>query len=283
MEIKEKKEITAKDIQEAKDEVVAILKGRITDNMTEKQKYKIIFDYFINTYKYDYSILDTEKALDYLKTAFLAYRNILRKYIENIDNYNNISNYERVQKILEQIPRNDENKELLGLMENTQRYYDSAQQFINNNRDYRPGNLFVTHYGVCLNFSTAFKEICDEFNLPCEHVSGHIVSEGINLGHAWNAIAVDDEIRFIDISSAIHSKDGTYPNNKPEDFFNVNLQQLEIADNGKNRVLTEASKEKIEEMKRRIHPFNPNDGDSIVIKSSKHATQNLDDDEPSLD
>ena len=133
---KEKKEIIAKHIKEAKDFAVGILKERITDNMTDEQKYKIIFDYFVNTYKYDYSTLDTEKALDYFRTAFSEYRSVLRKYIENIDNYNNMSNYERAQKIIEQIPRDDENKELLGLMENAQKYYSSAQQFKNNNRNY---------------------------------------------------------------------------------------------------------------------------------------------------
>ena len=280
---KEKKEIIAKHIKEAKDFAVGILKERITDNMTDEQKYKIIFDYFVNTYKYDYSTLDTEKALDYFRTAFSEYRSVLRKYIENIDNYNNMSNYERAQKIIEQIPRDDENKELLDLMENAQKYYSSAQQFKNNNRNYRCGNLFATRYGVCQNFSTAFKEICDEFKLPCESIGGHILSDGINVGHAWNAIAVDDEIRFIDISSAIHSKDGTYVNNKPEDFFNVNLQQLEMADNGKNRTLTDESKEKIEQMKRKLHPFNPNGGGNMSIKNSTNDTQNLDDNELSLD
>ena len=61
------------------------------------------------------SILDAEKALDYFRTAFSTYRKILKKYIENIDNYNNMSNYERAQKIIEQIPRDEENKELLDM------------------------------------------------------------------------------------------------------------------------------------------------------------------------
>ena len=48
---KDKKEIIAKHIKEAKDFAVGILKERITDNMTDEQKYKIIFDYFINVFR----------------------------------------------------------------------------------------------------------------------------------------------------------------------------------------------------------------------------------------
>lgn len=272
-----------KDSKKAKDFTIDRLKEEITDDMTDKQKYKIIFDYFVNTYKYDYSILDQQKAFDYLQKAFSTYRNVLRTYIKNIDNYDKLSNFERTEKIMEQIPRNEENKEILEIMEKAYKYYFSAQQFENSSENYKYGNLFETHYGICQNFSLAFKEICDEFGLPCESIGGQILSDGINLGHAWNAIAIDEEIRFIDISSALHSKDGTYPNNKPEDFFNVNWQQLVIADNGKNRALTEASKEKIEEMKRKMHPFNPNGGGDTAIQNTPKDTQNLDSKELELD
>ena len=119
--------------------------------------------------------------------------------------------------------------------------------------------------------------MCDAFKLPCESIGGHILSGDTNVGHAWNAIIVNGDIRYVDLSSAIHSKDGTYPNNTPEDFFNTNEQKLERVDNGKNRTLSEESKEKILEMKKRIHPFNPNGSGTI---SGKY---DIADEEPSLD
>lgn len=258
----EKKEIVSRYIKEEKDFTIYILSSKIEDDMTDEQKYKVIFEYFVSKYKYDYSVLDSERAFEYFKIAISSYRKVLRIYIKNIDNYNNMSFFEKTKNIIDQIPRDEANKELLELMENAQKYYSNAQSFRNNSKNYRYGNIFSTHYGVCLDFSKAFKEICNIFNLRCESVEGHIISNGINLAHAWNAIVVDDEIRFIDISSAIHSKDGTYPDNQPEDFFNVDAQQLERSDNGKNRTLTEESKGKILEMIRKINPLYPNGGDN---------------------
>lgn len=279
----DRKEIITKYIEEEKNFMIYLLSSRITDEMTDEQKYKVIFDYFINKYKYDYSILDSEKALDYFRTAFYSYRKILKTYIDSIENYNSMTNFERAQKIIGRIPRDEENHDLLELMENAQRYYERAQDFKSVSRNYRGGNLFISHYGVCQNFSMAFKEICDNFNLPCECVEGHILSDGINVGHAWNAIVVDDEIKFVDISSAIHSKDGTYPNNEPEDFFNVDEQQLNLHDNGKNRTLTEDAKEKILEMQKKIKPFNPNGGGNMTIQNDITNGQKLDNDMLSLD
>ena len=56
-----------------------------------------------------------------------------------------------------------------------------------------------------------------------------------------------------------------------------------MADNGKNRTLTDESKEKIEQMKRKLHPFNPNGGGNMSIRNSTDDTQDLDDNELSLD
>ena len=188
-----------------------------------------------------------------------------------------MSHFEQVHKIIEQIPTDESHEELLELMKSAEEYYSRANEFKKNNRNYRYGNLYITKYGVCQNFAIAFKEMCDAFKLPCESIGGHILSGDTNVGHAWNAIIVNGDIRYVDLSSAIHSKDGTYPNNTPEDFFNTNEQKLERVDNGKNRTLSEESKEKILEMKKRIHPFNPNGSGTI---SGKY---DIADEEPSLD
>lgn len=273
----EKKEIIARYIKAYKDFTIESIKKQTNEDMTDEQKYKVIFDYFVNRYKYDYSILDTEIAFEYFRKAFSSYGNILRPYIKNIENYSQMSHFEQVHKIIEQIPTDESHEELLELMKSAEEYYSRANEFKKNNRNYRYGNLYITKYGVCQNFAIAFKEMCDAFKLPCESIGGHILSGDTNVGHAWNAIIVNGDIRYVDPSSAIHSKDGTYPNNTPEDFFNTNEQKLERVDNGKNRTLSEESKEKILEMKKRIHPFNPNGSGTI---SGKY---DIADEEPSLD
>ena len=246
----EKKEIIARYIKAYKDFTIESIKKQINEDMTDEQKYKVIFDYFVNRYKYDYSILDTEIAFEYFRKAFSSYRNILRPYIKNIENYSQMSHFEQVHKILEQIPTDESHEELLELMKSAEEYYSRAHEFKKNNKNYRYGNLYITKYGVCQNFATAFKEMCDAFGLPSEIIGGHILSGDANVGHAWNAIMVNGDIRYVDISSAIHSKDGTYPNNTPEDFFDINEQELDRSDNGKNRTLSEESKAKIVEMKK---------------------------------
>jgi len=263
----EKKEIIARYIKINRDFEIELLKTKINKDMTDEEKYRVIFDYFVNRYKYDYSILDAQKAFEHSKKAFSLYRNILRSYISNITNYNNMNRFEQIQALVEQIPTDESHKELLDLMKSAEMYYSKLNEFKNNSRNYRYGNLYITKYGVCQDFANAFKEICDEFKLPCDTIEGHIMAGDANVGHAWNAIVIDNEIRFIDISSAIHSKDGTYLDTRAEDFFNVNEQELEAIDNGKNRTLTEESKEKLLEMKKATHPFNPN-GDGIMTNQN---------------
>ena len=272
----EKKEIIARYIKAYKDFTIESIKKQINEDMTDEQKYKVIFDYFVNRYKYDYSILDTEIAFEYFRKAFSSYRNILRPYIKNIENYSQMSHFEQVHKILEQIPTDESHEELLELMKSAEEYYSRANEFKKNNKNYRYGNLYITKYGVCQNFATAFKEMCDAFGLPSEIIGGHILSGDANVGHAWNAIMVNGDIRYVDISSAIHSKDGTYPNNTPEDFFDINEQELDRSDNGKNRTLSEESKAKIVEMKKRIHSFDPSGS------GTKSGGHDFDDDTPSL-
>lgn len=272
----EKKEIIARYIKAYKDFTIELIKKQINEDMTDEQKYKVIFDCFVNRYKYDYSILDTEIAFEYFRKAFSSYRNILRPYVKNIENYSQMSHFEQVHKILEQIPTDESHEELLELMKSAEEYYSRANEFKKNNKNYRYGNLYITKYGVCQNFATAFKEMCDAFGLPSEIIGGHILSGDANVGHAWNAIMVNGDIRYVDISSAIHSKDGTYPNNTPEDFFDINEQELDRSDNGKNRTLSEESKAKIVEMKKRIHSFDPSGS------GTKSGGHDFDDDTPSL-
>ena len=52
--------------------------------------------------------------------------------------------------------------------------------------------------GICITYSEAFKDISDKLNIPCIVVSGRT-----SMDHAWNAVYLDEEVRFIDVAYAI--------------------------------------------------------------------------------
>ena len=101
--------------------------------------------------------------------------------------------------------------------------------------------MFESGYGVCRDFSLNFQELCKIFSLPCEIVQGQIQSNGCMLSHMWNAIVIDNEIKYIDISGAIHSKDGTYKDTSIDDYFNKSYDELLEVDNSKNRIINDES------------------------------------------
>lgn len=273
----EKQEIIDMNRKMAKDYVISYLRKSISEDMSEKEKYKAIFDFFVERFNYDYSTLDSAKGYGYFKEISLKYRKHLIPITSQIDGYVKLSELEKCNRLLEELQKeNNPNNELITLIENARKCYESAEK-IKSRKDYRLGDLFATKYGVCRDFAAAFKDVCDEFNLPCEFITGSILSDGVEVGHAWNAILDNGEVKFIDISAAIHSKDGSYPENEPEDFFNVSFSDLNVADNGKERRLYDKSKNIIEEMKKKARPFNPNGGGTIRPSCKKSA------DGPSLD
>lgn len=59
---------------------------------------------------------------------------------------------------------------------------------------------------------------------------------------------VNGKVRYVDISSAIHCKDGTNKENNVGDFFNKSFDELKKIDNGKNREISGYYLGKINEM-----------------------------------
>ena len=57
----------------------------------------------------------------------------------------------------------------------------------------------------------------------------------------WNEIMVNGKVRYVDVSGAIHCKDGTNQENNIEDFFNKSFEELKNIDNGKNRKIKDYS------------------------------------------
>lgn len=111
---------------------------------------------------------------------------------------------------------------------------------IKNNKD--------KEYGVCFNFAEKFENICKENNLNAFMINGHYIGEDdIELGHAWNCVIIDGKDYYIDISSGIHIKDGTYKGSI-DDYFMKTYEELEQidAERKSKRVIKQEELDKIE-------------------------------------
>ena len=260
--------------------VIKEISLRINNDMTDIEKYRVIYDYIVNNINYDYGILYGSAAHEYLRIIFMEkYPRVIREYVNRIDNYSKLSNVDKLNKILENISnheyrsnlideleiakkkyednnlitkanitnkallqlRNEKlTEEVIILLINAKLYREKEEEYYKNN-NIPKGNMFESGYGVCKNFSDNFKDLCGKFNLPCEIVQGQIQSNSCMLSHMWNAIVVDNELKFVDISGAIHSKDGTYKDTSIDDYFNKTYDELLEVDNGKNRTINDES------------------------------------------
>lgn len=138
---------------------------------------------------------------------------------------------ERTQKIIEYLEKCEKCKQ-------------NEKGFISENTD----SVWLSKYGVCLNFAEIYEFLCKKFSLPCKYIQGSIDSEGYNVGHAWNAIMINGKLKYVDISSAIHCKDKSNPINLPEDFFGKTFEELQTIDGGKNRKIAEGFEKSIKEL-----------------------------------
>lgn len=239
--------------QRHKEFCIKSILNSIEEGMSDEQKYKVIFDWFVSKIKYDYSILENVRGALYAKESSSRYRNIIRKYITKIEGYQNKSRLEMAESLIELLQRAGENRDLIKLKQKEKACWENAESFQKNAEGYKIGDVFITHYGVCEDFAKAYKAICDKIGLECEIIIGNILSDEVECGHAWNAIVVSGEVKFIDISGAIHSNDGTFIDTEPDDFFNVSFQQLQKVDNGKGRTMTSESNAKIKSIQSRLN------------------------------
>lgn len=155
----------------------------IEEGMSDEQKYKVIFDWFVRKIKYDYSILENVKGALYAKERSSKYRNIIRKYITQIEGAQNKSRLEIAESLIELLQRAGENRDLINLKQKEKACWENSENFQKNAEGYRIGDIFVTHYGVCEDFAKAYKEICDKIGLECEIIVGSILSGEVECGH----------------------------------------------------------------------------------------------------
>ena len=111
----------------------------------------------------------------------------------------------------------------------------------NNNID----TAWTSQYGVCQSFASIYEFLCRNFNLPCKYIEGDINLNGYNVGHAWNVVMINGKMKHIDISGAIHCKDGTNQQNTIDQIFLKTFEELIAIDNGKCRKISEDSERNI--------------------------------------
>lgn len=231
--------------EKRKERAISDLSKRLDDKMSDEQKYEIVFDWMVNYFKYDYATLYSTQATNLALETNSKFGKIVRQNRSKIENYTELDDIEKAKALITLLQGNEEYAELCELKQKEIRYREKEKQFLDEEKEYQPGNLYITRYGVCENFAREFKDICDKLNLPCEIIRGQILSEGIECGHAWNAVMIKGKLKHIDISGAIHCKDGTNQENTIEDFFLKTYDELIVIDNGKGRKISEESEKVI--------------------------------------
>lgn len=224
--------------EKRKEKIVKEIQQRLNDKMSNEEKYRVIFDWMTEYFKYDYSTLYSTQAINIAAEAYSKYGNIIRQTRSKIENFMNLDDIEKSRALLKQLYLEKKYPELISLKQKEISFREKKNYFVEHEKSYEYGNMYITKYGVCENFAKEFKDICNKLGLQCEVVRGHILSDGVECGHAWNAIMIDGKLRHVDISSAIHCKDGTNLENKPEDFFAKTFDELKEIDNGKQRKIS---------------------------------------------
>ena len=77
--------------------------------------------------------------------------------------------------------------------------YDTGSYFSGQYGDQTAEGVFRTRKGVCAGYANLYKYLCDQFQMPCEIVSGYSKGYGFEAredapsetDHAWNAVQID--------------------------------------------------------------------------------------------
>lgn len=239
--------------EKRKERAVQEISMRFTDKMTIEDKYKVIFDWCINYFNYAYSGLyyayaEQEKDAESQNKLTRYYRN----YCRNTNSQCNLLGLETRRKFLEDSKNNPDipdevitqTQRIINHLEEYERCKQNENGFTSGNTD----SVWLSQYGVCMNFAEIYEFLCNQFSLPCKHIQGSIDSEDYNVGHAWNAIMINGKLKYVDISSAIHCKDKHNPINTPEDFFAKTFEELNTIDGKKNRKISEYFQKDIKEL-----------------------------------
>ncbi|GEM_PF-5933426 len=108
--------------------------------------------------------------------------------------------------------------------------YDTRARFSGDIR-----SMTLENTGVCIGYSQLFKLCMDYLGIDCVIINGTSVIEEEERGHSWNAVNIDDEWKYIDVTWSDQEKAGyinydfflrsedDFPNHKPNDEFDMNF------------------------------------------------------------
>lgn len=141
-----------------------------------------------------------------------------------------------VKKIIDSIPKNISNQEKLKhlylyMIEHfsyDNDTYENSDLTVNRNSPFRfrewtysipEGSKYIPilfKKGICSEFSKIFTDIAKRMGIPCANISGMT-----RLQHTWNAVLIDNTIKFIDVLFGI-----LYKNSNPLQYFLITEDEL---------------------------------------------------------
>ena len=231
--------------EKRKERAIKDIRKRINDDMSDEQKYKTIFDWMVNYFKYDYIALYNTQAHNLAAEAYQKYRKVIMQCIGMIEGYTDLDDIDKAKALIQLCKENKEYAELVSLKQKEIDCRIKEKKAIEEDKEHKHGDLYITRYGICNDFAKEYKELCSVFDLPCEVVRGQILSNGIECGHAWNVVMINGKLKHIDISGAIHCNDGTDQENIVYNFFLKTFSELTAIDKGKNRKISDDSEKEI--------------------------------------
>ena len=234
--------------EKRKERTIKDISKRIDEKMSDEEKYKIIFDWCVNYFNYAYSTLNFAYAEAEEKKQK---EEKLEKYYNTymIKNDKAILSLEGRKEFVEEsqnnpnIPREaiEYSQRIIYFLEEREKYKKKEKGYNSKDID----TTWTSQYGVCRSFALIYEFLCEKMGLPCKYIEGDINSNGYCLGHAWNVVMINGKLKHIDISSAVHCKDGTNLENTVDDFFLKTFDELLKIDNGRERRISEYSKKEI--------------------------------------
>ena len=239
--------------EKRKERAIDEISKMINSEMTDEEKYKVIFDWCVNYFNYAYSGLNYAYAeKEWRKESNENLTKYYRIYCRNSNLQCKLLGLESRKKFLEDSKNNSDipneaivrTQKIIEHLEECEKCKQKEKGFMSGNTD----SVWLSKYGVCMNFAEIYEFLCGKFSLPCKYIQGSIDSGEYNVGHAWNAIMINGKLKYVDISSAIHCKDKSNTVNLPEDFFGKTFEELQTIDGGKNRRIAEGFEKDIKEL-----------------------------------
>ncbi len=224
-------------MENKKEEVINEIIEKASKFSTDREKLEYIFDWFIKNvkYSYEYCRMAEIESIFLKKFAPTAPPTVggclITTLLSQADyNYNILIKKALNKELIVNRIQADEQDVLLAKEWHT---LSILSVFF---RGLLLGDSFEKKYGVCQHFARDFKILCDRLNIPCIVVRGTTLAK--HLEHAWNAVKVNGEVSFVDITYGIFARDKK--TGDPKTFFLIDEADLNKIS---NRIINENSRQ----------------------------------------